>query len=334
MRMLTVFQTEFARKINHYLDQKISYAKKFNEKGSEPIAIIKEFVANGGKRFRPALFYYAYSSYSQINLTSVYTLSFVFELFHTFGLIHDDIIDNSDSRRGYPTVHTKYDIPTAIMVGDISLMLTDELFFEGLSSIELNHDQKSKIMAAYNSFKQETFIGEYLDYVKIDDYMKVAVLKTAFYSFVRPVEIGLLMAQVDNTVIQKWKIILEKLGLLFQIKDDYIGTFADEKKIGKSVTSDVAEGKNTMIVHIFKLKASVEEVAKFDTFFGEMKVGEEDFTWYLNLLRKYKVDKEIETYIEKAIGGISVELAEFENNDLVELTKEVILHIKDFSSMK
>ena len=124
---------------------------------------------------RPAIFYYAFLSYASQNSTKVLKLSFIFELFHSFALIHDDIIDNSDLRRGKPTVHKKYDLSTAILAGDLALMLADEIFSQEITKLQ--------IINLYNEFKQELVIGEYLDTIRIDDVNKIMELKTARYSF-------------------------------------------------------------------------------------------------------------------------------------------------------
>jgi len=127
-------------------------------------------------------------------------LSFIFELFHSFALIHDDIIDNSDLRRGKPTVHKKYDLSTAILAGDLALMLADEIF-----SQEIN---KRKIIDLYNEFKQELLIGEYLDVAKIDNVNKIMELKTARYSLVKPAMIAFDLNQINKKEVERWEEIL------------------------------------------------------------------------------------------------------------------------------
>ena len=166
-------------------------------------------------------------------------------------MIHDDIIDNSDLRRGKPTVHKKYDLSTAILAGDLALMLADEIF-----SQEIN---EKKIIDLYNEFKQELLIGEYLDTVKINDVDKIMELKTARYSFIKPAIIAFSLVKVDKQDIKKWEEILRKTGILFQIKDDFDGTFADEKSLGKPTDSDIKEGKSTSVVEKFLKKSNNEE---------------------------------------------------------------------------
>src|SRR3989339_901606 len=262
MKLLSDFKKQFDKEINIYLDKKIKLAEKIDKKASDLFKIIKEFINNDGKRLRPAIFYYTFLSYASQNSTKVLKLSFIFELFHSFALIHDDIIDNSDLRRGKPTVHKKYNLSMAILAGDLALMLADELF-----SQEIN---KPKIVDLYNEFKQELLIGEYLDTVKIDDVNKIMEFKTARYSFVKPAIIALSLAQVDKNEVERWEEILRKAGILFQIKDDFDGTFADEKSLGKPIDSDIKEGKSTLVVEKFLKKSNNEEKKHFYSFFGKI----------------------------------------------------------------
>ena len=234
MNKLSDFRKQFDKEINIYLDKKIKLAEKIDKKASDLFKIIKEFINNGGKRLRPAIFYYAFLSYASQNSGKFLKLSFIFELFHSFALIHDDIIDNSDLRRGKQTVHKKYNLSTAILAGDLALMLADEIF-----SQEIN---KKKISDLYNEFKQELLIGEYLDTIKIDDINKIMELKTARYSFIKPAVIALNLSIVDKQEIKRWEEVLRETGILFQIKDDLDGMFADEKSLGKPTDSDIKEG--------------------------------------------------------------------------------------------
>ena len=317
MKLLSDFKKQFDKEINIYLDKKIKLAEKIDKKASDLFKIIKEFINNGGKRLRPAIFYYAFLSYASQNSTKVLKLSFIFELFHSFALIHDDIIDNSDLRRGKPTVHKKYDLSTAILAGDLALMLADEIF-----SQEIN---KRKIIDLYNEFKQELLIGEYLDVAKIDNVNKIMELKTARYSLVKPAMIAFDLNQINKKEVERWEEILRKTGILFQIKDDFDGTFADEKSLGKPIDSDIKEGKSTLVVEKFLKKSNNEEKKHFYSFFCKIDLKKEDLVWYKKTLIKYKIDKEI----KNKIANESIEIENklnlyFPKKILTKLIKEIL----------
>jgi len=323
MKILDNFKKQFDQGINIYLDEKIKLAEKIDEKGSNLLKIIKEFINNGGKRLRPSIFYYAFLSYSSQNPGKILKLSFIFELFHSFALIHDDIIDNSDLRRGEPTVHKKYNISIAILAGDLALMLVDEIFYQEII--------ERKIIDLYNEFKQELLIGEYLDTIKIDDISKIMELKTARYTFVKPALIALNLAKVNQIEINKWGEVLREVGILFQIKDDYDGIFGDEKKIGKLTDTDIIDGKNTLIIKKFLERSNEQEKKRFYSFFGKLKLKEEDLIWFKKTLIKYKIDDEIKNKIANESIKIENKLnLYFPDKLLTKLMKEIFIKIKDF----
>lgn len=328
MKLLENFQNKFNSKINLYLKEKEKEFRKIDNQAAFLINIIEEFIHRGGKKFRPAIFYYSYLSFSQRHLETILKLSFVFELFHTFALIHDDIIDNSELRRSKPTVHHQYDAATAIIVGDLSLMLVDELFFNEMKKLKLLDGKRTMVVSLYNQFKQEVLAGEYLDYKKISSVYKIIDLKTARYSFVRPAMIGFRLAGAPEKEILKWEKILREIGILFQVKDDFLGTFADEEAIGKPIDSDVKEGKKTLIVEDFLKKCDDKEKARFYSFFGKKELKKEDFLWYKKLLFKYKIFNELKQQIIGKTKNIDKKLnLYFPKKPFTKLLKEILVKI-------
>jgi len=318
MKLLLDFKKEFNEKINQYLCKKIEWSKTIDKKGDILFKIIQDFINLGGKRFRPALFYYAYKSYSNKNLKNIFEISFAFEIFHTFALIHDDIIDNSTLRRGSPTVHKKYDMATAILAGDLALMISDEIF----NGVAIH------LKTVYNDFKQELIIGQYLDTKKIVDINKIMELKTARYSFIKPATMGMMLAGADKNETKKMESVLKETGLLFQLKDDYIGIFGNEKTIGKTIISDFIEKKNTVIVDLFKKCTDKESLEKFNKVFGNKNY----FDWYLDLLKKEKIDSKVQHIINNRGETILKKLEiNFKDKLLAKLLKEIIFNILDFS---
>jgi len=321
MNLLLNFKKQFDKEINIYLDKKIKLTEKIDEKGKDLFEVIKEFINNGGKRLRPAIFYYAFSSYSSQNLTAVLKLSFIFELFHSFALIHDDIIDKSDLRRGKPTVHKKYSLSTAILAGDLALMLADEIFSQEINKLEVTD--------LFNELKQELLIGEYLDTAKIDDINKIMELKTARYSFIKPAIIALNLVNIDKKDVKKWEEILKETGILFQIKDDLEGTFADEKTLEKPTDSDIKERKSTLIIEKFLKKSNNKEKEHFYSFFGKRNFKKEELIWYKKTLVRYKIYDEIKEEIINGSNKIKNKLnRHFPNKKLTELMKEIIIYFQ------
>lgn len=331
MKLLSFFRDEFDKAFTRYIDGKIDKARLLHPDAGRLAQHIKRFVAQGGKRFRPALFYYAYGS-KQKGIDPV-TFSFVFELFHTFALIHDDIIDNASLRRGFATISKQYGTGEAVLAGDLALTFADEIFMDNLTSSLIPDSRKEKMLDLYNRYKQELLAGQYLDYIHIPDADTIMLLKTALYSFVRPAKFGFIMSGNAPDNQELWDVMLEKLGVLFQMKDDYEGVFGREEEIGKSTLSDVAEGKHTVIIDLFKKSASGKELKRFISFFGNKNVTMEEFSWFKENLLHKNIDKTVRGKVEDESVRIRNLITETGGNktELRELLDELIFHIEKFS---
>jgi len=229
---------------------------------------IKEFSLRKGKRLRPLLIILSYKGYCPSNKKvprSLYNASTCIELLHNFMLIHDDIIDRSHLRRGKPTLHkvlgriVKTDDPDklgcdlGIIAGDIVYAFAIDAFL----SIKEEPQRKERALKYFIQTAAFTAMGEFIDTVhsveklnkvKENDVFLNYTLKTARYTFDCPLVTGAILAGAPNKDIKK----LSKLGILigqaFQIQDDIIGTFDSQKNIGKSILSDLAESKKTLLV--------------------------------------------------------------------------------------
>jgi geranylgeranyl pyrophosphate synthase len=143
--------------------------------------------------------------------------------------------------------------------------------------------------------------------------------------------IGLTLADVGEKEILKWQKILKEIGILFQIKDDFLGTFGEEKLIGKPINSDLKEGKRTLIVEEFLKRCSGKEKERFYSFFGKRQLNQLDFLWYENLLFKYKIFNELRRHIIKKSKDIKTELySYFPKKTLTKLLVEILNKIGDF----
>ena len=234
---------------------------------------IKEFTLREGKRIRPLLLILSYKGYARHKKTiskDIYNASTCMEFLHNFMLIHDDIIDRSDLRRGKPTMHkllantVKTDNPEklgydlSIVVGDIVYALAIDAFL----SINESLERKERALKYFIQTAAFTAMGEFIDTVhgvkKIDEVKEPDVylnytLKTARYTFDCPLVTGAILGGADNREIKKISKFAIMIGQAFQIQDDIIGIFESEKNIGKSILSDLAESKKTLLVcHAYK----------------------------------------------------------------------------------
>ncbi len=234
------------------------------------VSYIKEFICRSGKRVRPILFVLGYLGFSKKAASGLYRSAISIELLHDFMLVHDDIIDKSDTRRGKPSMHAllnghlkKYN---NIKFGgqDLTIVIGDVLYALGLKAFLAIKEDKTRKESALNILIEAalyTGAGEFVELLygatdinklqKCDIY-KIYDYKTAFYTFAAPLAIGAVLAGAGRK--EKNKLIRYgiMLGRAFQIKDDILGMFGEEHEIGKSALTDLQEAKKTILIwHAF-----------------------------------------------------------------------------------
>ena len=239
---------------------------------------LEQFVSSnkGGKFLRACLIALGYQSFGN-NDDKYLPLGIALEIFQTSILIHDDIIDKADKRRGLDTIPIKYqkiysdnikkgndfenkrkDIGNsmALCLGDLGFYLALQIIVKNYR----NNENLDRVLEYYNDVAIKTCEGEMVDvilpfyeefYGDMDDLeknvMEIYKLKTAWYSVVGPYCLGAILGGLEEEKVNKLEDVLLGLGIAFQIKDDLLGIYGDEKHIGKSVTSDVSEFKQTIL---------------------------------------------------------------------------------------
>lgn len=203
-------------------------------------------ITGGGKRIRPFLVLISAKAVGG-KFNQVYNAAIALELFHNFTLVHDDIMDNSDLRRGRLTVHKKFDISTAILTGDNLIALAyDNLLKDCQSNIK-------EIVSVFTKGIIEVCEGQSLDKefelrndVTIDEYKIMIYKKTAALTQMC-CSIGARICNADKNFINIVENYGKNLGMAFQIQDDLLDIIGDEKKFGKKIGSDLIEGKKTYL---------------------------------------------------------------------------------------
>lgn len=227
---------------------------------------LEEFILRKGKRIRPIIFILSYCGYKKRipKNNNLFESALSVELLHDFLLIHDDIIDKSELRRGKPTLHrllnssfkTKNESlgsSLAIVIGDIVFSLA----IKALLKIKEKWEHKETALRQLSHTTTLTAAGEFVDIVdstkKIEDITEKDIflnytLKTARYTFECPLLMGAELAgaaKKDIKMLSKFGIYV---GQAFQIQDDLLGIFGTEKSIGKSILTDIKESKKTLLV--------------------------------------------------------------------------------------
>lgn len=265
-------KNKFDLKMNDYNDLFVKgYSNKFLEEA------LNQFVSSnkGGKFLRASLIAMGYNSFK--NDDDYLPLGLALEIFQTSILIHDDIIDKADKRRGLDTIPIKYqklysdkvkgnddfDIKRKDLGNSMALCLGDLGFYLALQVIVKNYRNNKnldRVLEYYNDVAIKTCEGEMVDVILpfYEEYfgceddieshvMEIYRLKTAWYSVVGPYCLGAILGGASEEEVHKLEDALLGLGIAFQIKDDLLGIYGDENHIGKSITSDVSEFKQTIL---------------------------------------------------------------------------------------
>jgi len=280
----------YIKKINASLKHFLTDANRRYSLGITSDALLrssKDFILRKGKRIRPLLFVLSYKGYTRKTSYSdkrLFTSAASIELLHDFMLIHDDVIDNSDLRRGKPTLHKLFDhnihLPDKAKVGTSLAIVAGDIIFalaiESLLSIDEGMERKEKALKNLVQAAAYTGAGEFIDVVfghkTIDqlsehDIFLTYTLKTAKYTFECPLLMGAILAGVPAPELKKLSQLGLAAGQAFQIYDDFLDLFATKKTIGKPILTDLAESKKTLLVFKAYKNSKPDEKKRFREIF-------------------------------------------------------------------
>ncbi len=221
--------------------------------------LILDYPRRGGKALRPALGIATCLGLGG-HLDAILPTAATLELYHNAFLIHDDIEDESWWRRGKPTLHIDHGIPVAVNVGDAMLSLSLQPLLDNVERIGLG--PALRILRAVSYMTRQTVEGQAieLDWVRSNtwqlhdaDYLKMVELKTSWYSFITPLQVGAIAAGEGPERLAPLEALGRHLGAAFQITDDLLNLRADPEAYGKEIGGDLWEGKRTlMLLHALR----------------------------------------------------------------------------------
>ena len=201
----------------------------------------------GGKRLRPQLLLMSYQLFRS-DVERALSAAFSIEIFHNFSLVHDDIMDKADVRRGKPTVHVKYGTNAGILSGDAMLILA----YQHLAKCESSF--LSQILDIFNKFALQVCEGQQYDVdfeqradVTIPEYLRMIELKTAVL-LAGAMQIGAVLANASSEEAQHLYEFGRNIGIAFQLQDDILDTFGDAATFGKKIGGDISQNKKTFLV--------------------------------------------------------------------------------------
>lgn len=255
------------------------------------------FLTIGGKRIRPVMCMMGNELFSDIH-PDAFVVARAIELFHNFTLVHDDMMDEANLRRGMPTVHTKYDSNTALLVGDVMLIRA----YEFLQNVQPSY--LPKILKIFNKTAREVCEGQQLDMdfskmeqVNMEQYIHMITLKTSVL-LAASLQIGAIIGGASESNCHHLYEFGKKVGIAFQIQDDYLDAYGDAAIFGKEPGGDIKQNKKTfLLLHALSVadkeqsealelllkNDDAQKVDKVLAIFNECGVG----AWAENLKAKY-----------------------------------------------
>lgn len=298
------FKRKVDGEIEKYFDKAIKETKNQDVVITDALKHVKKLTLAGGKRIRPALMYYGYVGVGGKEKEKMLRATVSTELIHMFLLIHDDIIDRDFERHGKETMNSKYTkagkrfFPDkdpnhfgnsmALIVGDMIAALGNKVIFES------GFDEKLVMKALSNlqSIISYTVIGEvkdfYIEYkgkASEKEVMDMYEYKTAKYTIEGPLHLGAVLGGADKKMMKGISDYSIPLGIAFQIQDDILGVFGDEKKLGKKVGSDIEEGKITILVTRAKEKGNRKQKDALEKILGKRELTEDDVDIFRKIIK-------------------------------------------------
>jgi geranylgeranyl diphosphate synthase type I len=282
------FRTSIQRVLDAFVDQQ---AVRLAELGDDAARLVRAAhdSVSGGKRFRAAFCYWGYRAVRPEveDEEALVRAAAALELLHASALVHDDVMDASDTRRGRPASHKafeafhreqgwtghpeQYGVAAAILLGDLLLSWSDEM----LRGCGLGHDVVRDALAFFDTTRSEVIAGQFLDVSvqargasDVEQAMRVLRYKSAKYSIERPLHMGAALAGASQVTLAALTDFGLPLGEAFQLRDDLLGVFGVPELTGKPAGDDLSEGKRTVLVALALQRASSQDAARLDALLG------------------------------------------------------------------
>lgn len=340
------YKESFDKELDKFLNKKLEEAKKVHPVLFEVVSNIKEFSMCGGKRIRPVLFLYGFKCIKDGNEKEVLEASISIELLQSFLLIHDDIMDEDELRRGKPSFWKTYeDIHkerfhsrdprrfgnnVALLAGDLCFVYASC----AIASTKFDPKLKAEAIKALNNMTENTAFGQILDAfseeqndVCEEDIMLVHSLKTSRYTIEGPLHMGAILAGAKEKDLKTFSDYGIPLGQAFQLQDDMLGMFGDEEKLGKPIGSDLKEGKRTLLICEALKRGSEEQKEKILSALGNRNITEEQ----IEEVRKIVVDTGAFDYSKKKAQELATKAKKvISNSKFKKEGKEFLLSLADY----
>jgi geranylgeranyl diphosphate synthase type II len=285
--MLAKYGAATLKGIHHFIPDKEPRKYLYN--------LIADYPERGGKGFRPGLCIATCKSYGG-DMEHVINSAVTLELLHNAFLIHDDVEDESFMRRNKPAMHQMFNPSIAINVGDAMNVLSLYPLFKNKE--ELGPKLSEKIFLEVMHMITESVEGQAMELgwrkenecnLNDDDYLRMILKKTCWYTCIHPIRIGAIIGTNGNIDADIFNRLGYFMGTAFQIQDDVLNLVAEEKKYGKEIGGDILEGKRTlMLINLFQ-QCNKKELQSIQEFLAQpiKERSGDKAAWILNLMHHY-----------------------------------------------
>jgi geranylgeranyl diphosphate synthase type I len=337
-RLVDLVQT----RIDEFLDARSPIVAAISD-DTAPLSEISRDFLRFGKRFRARFAYWGWQSVQgtddpadlfgdgrRSDLPAVVGVAAALELFHAAALVHDDLIDASDTRRGSPAAHrrferahrdrgflgdaTRFGDSAGILLGDLLLVWSDELFAESLDQLS-DRDNARAARAEFNRMRTEVTAGQYLDIVaeaswphvregrEVETALNVITYKSAKYSIEAPLAIGASLGGASLAQMAALREFGLPLGIAFQLRDDLLGVYGDSALTGKPTGDDLVEGKRTVLVALARRALTPSARRTVDELLGDPELTAEQILMLQETIRAAGAIEEVEAMISANVDS-------------------------------
>jgi geranylgeranyl diphosphate synthase, type II len=301
----------------------------YNTEAEKLIDPVKYILSIGGKRLRPVITLLTCNLYGD-KIDEAIMPSAGIEVFHNFTLVHDDIMDQAPVRRNFPTVHSKWNINQAVLSGDVMAFIANDCFLQAPSRC------LARVFRVFNKAAIEVCVGQQLDIdfekvalIRHDEYIRMIELKTAVL-IAASAKIGAIIGGADEKESEILYEFGRNLGIAFQIQDDLLDIYGDEKVFGKIPGGDIIANKKTFLLIKALEIANCDRLKKLQDLFAlkefdpEEKVKSvKDIYDQLNI--KTISESFINSYIDASFGFLDqVNVSKERKKELIDLTNSLI----------
>jgi len=301
-----------------FLNREAAYLNSISTELSPVSDSLTSFLLDSGKRLRPLFAYAGFLASGGALDKPVIRAMASLELLQACALIHDDLMDGSDTRRGKPSIHRHfeskhiqddldgfaphYGLSAAVLLGDLALVWSDQM----LNSAGLTTEQLARLLPYYNEMRVELMAGQFLDIheqtqktTSVDRSMKIARYKSGKYTIERPLHLGAAMASAPAEIFTALSAYGLPLGEAFQLRDDLLGVFGDPSVTGKPAGDDLREGKRTALIAMTNDRQSEAQREIARKHFGKPDLDAEGVSLLREIIESTGARKELEATIER-----------------------------------